>query len=186
MIIEFQGSKYPDLGLALAMEALNVDSIEFDRDRFGGIARLGANLIPLDQGGELMINYAGPKGVYPYVSAADAFYGNLASEEIAGKVVLIGSSAAGLYDFHQAVYDTNYPGVETLAVVTGSILEQNYIRRAAWEKEFALLLSIISGLGLALLFSWSSKLSQVSGGTLVWFLFQLYDMGLRGLRDGWS
>lgn len=171
LFIEFQGEVYPSLALALSMQGLDHSLVTLERDQFGMIARLDGLRIPVETGGEMLLNYPGPKGMYTYISASKIFQGTVAEEEITGKIVLIGSSATGLYDFHQTVYDTNFPGVETLAVAIGSIVEQQYIRGASWARQLSVILSCISGIGMALLFTYGNRLAQVVLGTLLWLLF---------------
>ncbi len=173
MFIRYEGKVAPSLALAVMMQAMGETQLNIGHDFLGAVATLGNNRIPLGPGGNLLLNYPGPQGAYSSVSAMKFMNGRVDRAEVEGKIVLVGSSAAGLYDFHQTIHDVNYPGIETLAVVAGTILEQNFLRIPEWEKTFSLILSLITGTGLAILFVAGDKPSNAVAGTVVWIAILL-------------
>ena len=69
--------------------------------------------------------------------------GRLPADYFAGKLVLIGSTAAGLYDLRRTPLDDLYPAVFILATAIDNLLNGEYLRQApAWS---------VSLLGIALL-----------------------------------
>ena len=91
----------------------------------------------------------GPKGgAFRYISAADVIKGRLADGELADTIVLIGTTAAGLYDLRATPVSSVYPGVEVHANIIKSILDDRYKYRPdyAAAAEFGMVL----GFGLLL------------------------------------
>ncbi|PWT89502.1 MAG: adenylate/guanylate cyclase domain-containing protein [Proteobacteria bacterium] len=82
--------------------------------------------LPTDRNGKLWVHFSEPERDI-YVSAKDVLEGRVAPERIAGKIVVIGTSAIGLLDIKTTPVDPSMPGVEIHAqlieaVLTGSIL----------------------------------------------------------------
>jgi adenylate cyclase len=173
LFIRYDGHVVPNLALAVIMQAMGVSRVEIEHDFLGAVAVVGGYRVPLGPGGNLLLNYPGPKGLYHSVPAMQFMNGRVNPAEVEGKIVVIGTSAAGLYDFHQTIFDVNYPGIETLAVVAGTILEENFLRTPEWGKKLSLILSLITGTGLAILFAVGDKPSQAIVGTVLWVAFLL-------------
>jgi adenylate cyclase len=105
--------------------------------------------IPVDGKGQLMINYAGPRNMYPYISAADIlsdspnaeieirerdqktgraithFKTVNKKEFLKDKLLIAGATATGIYDLRVTPFEENYPGVETHANVLSNILTEH-------------------------------------------------------------
>jgi adenylate cyclase len=82
--------------------------------------------IPTDKNGRVWVHFS-PHEHDIYVSAKDVLEGTVALDRIAGKLILIGTSAVGLLDIKTTPVDPAMPGVEIHAqlleaVLTGSIL----------------------------------------------------------------
>lgn len=127
--------------------------------------------IPTDGQGRMLINYAGPRMMFPHVSVSE-----LLSEsdqmEISQRVldsgsnewieknqtvdkksffkdkyILLGPTATGIFDLRVTPFDKkNYPGVETHANVLGNLLEKNFLK--PWVDERANMPFLILGLGI--------------------------------------
>lgn len=95
-------------------------------------AKLGSNLPPGDR---IPLNWRGPPGVYPHVSFSDIYLDTLRQtrsrhgDEFRGKIVFIGSSAAGLFDLRPTPVSTVHPGTEVLATALDNIMRGDHIRR---------------------------------------------------------
>lgn len=105
--------------------------------------------IPVDGQGHLMINYAGGRHMFPYVSAADllsdspdVFVEQQKLDPSTGrwnsvtmrvnkktffkdKILIAGATATGVYDLRVTPFEENYPGVETHANVLSNLLVEN-------------------------------------------------------------
>lgn len=113
--------------------------------------RVTGRRVPLDvRTGSLLINYPCPSGSYVTYSFADVLDGQVPPEEFAGKVVIVGATAPGLYDIRPAPYHAAgrlYMGVETNAAILHSLLSDRPLRRAGglgWLV-LGLLLGTLSG-----------------------------------------
>ena len=86
--------------------------------------------IPLNQRGQMLINYTGPRQTYPTYSAAFLLEGDYAPELFRDKIVLIGSSSETLQDIYPTPFSaTNLtPGVEIVANVVDTLLTGRYLR----------------------------------------------------------
>jgi adenylate cyclase len=93
-----------------------------------GITSLGIKgfQIPTDHNGQLWIHYA-PNDASLYVPAINVLEKNVAPDMIAGKLVLIGTSAVGLNDIKTTPVSRAMPGVEIHAQVLESALTGAFI-----------------------------------------------------------
>ena len=157
MLIEHNEVIYPNLALATIMAAQNLEEIELVEASVGTVLKFGDNRVPIDRDGMMLLRYPGPAKMHKYVSALDVLKGRVKEEQFRDKLVFVGSSAAGLYDFHHTVYDPNYPGVETLAVAAGNILNSRFIRQPYWGKTLSLILSLTTALIMTFIFAYVSK-----------------------------
>jgi adenylate cyclase len=58
-----------------------------------------------------------------YVSAVDVLKGRLKPDELANRVILVGTTVAGLKDLRASPVAIDYPGVEMHATMISSILD---------------------------------------------------------------
>ena len=77
--------------------------------------------IPTDPNGQLWVHY-GLHDPARYVSAKDVLEGRVPPERVAGKLVLVGTSAVGLLDLKTTPVDPAMPGVEVHAQVLENML----------------------------------------------------------------
>lgn len=118
----------------------------------------GLRTVPVDATGQMHIPYRGPGGpqggVFRYVSAAQVMAGGLPAGELAGKVVLIGTSATGLRDLAATPVGAVFPGVEIHANVVSALLDGRFITVPDYADGFAAgaAVLLIGGLALALNF----------------------------------
>ncbi len=106
--------------------------------------------VPLSAEGAVLINYCGPPGTVPAYSFADVLSGKHETD-LQDKIVLVGATAAGLYDMRPAPYRSQgrkFFGVETNANVVNTLLHGPALgdagRSLAWLA-LALLLGVIAG-----------------------------------------
>jgi adenylate cyclase len=83
---------------------------------------------------DLLLNWRGKPFSYQYVSFSEVFFDLLSSErkrpqdEFAGKIIVVGSSAAGLFDFKPTPMDRHFPGVEIIATAIDNVKHGDFIR----------------------------------------------------------
>ncbi len=88
--------------------------------------------IPTDAVGRVIIPYRGPGKSFDYISARDVLEGTADTEKIAGRIILIGSSALGIADLKAAPVAPVYPGVEIHANIIDGILHHRFSVQPSW------------------------------------------------------
>ncbi|MFN0191994.1 MAG: CHASE2 domain-containing protein [Aestuariivirga sp.] len=84
--------------------------------------------IPTDENGMIYVHY-GPHDPARFVSAADVAAGRVPPGRFAGRIVMIGTSAAGLRDLRATPVAEAMPGVEVHAQVIETVLSGTYLVR---------------------------------------------------------
>ena len=142
---------------SLALEAVRlqkgVDHVLIEHDERGitGV-RIGEDLVPTDSGGRLTINFrkSVPGSSYPRFSAADVLNETLAGDALRGRIVFIGTSAAGLRDLRATPIARDTSGVEIQANVVDNLLSGDALQHSL-DMRIAEFLAIILFGGLATL-----------------------------------
>ena len=133
LVIEYDGLLYPSLSLEMMRVAFDSARVTVQYDQKGVESiQVGDVQIPTDPFGRIQVNYRGGAYQYHYISAADVLSGRVEPEVIAGKIVLLGTSAAGLLDLRSTPFDSVYPGVEVHATILDNILNQDFIMKPMW------------------------------------------------------
>ncbi|MGM0680844.1 MAG: CHASE2 domain-containing protein [Thermodesulfobacteriota bacterium] len=164
---------YPSLALEIFRIARQERGITVHISRSGkwnrkdilGIS-VGEQFIPTDERGQLTINYRGPVKSFPYIPAADLLTDG-EQENLKGKIVLIGTSAAGLFDLRSTPFSSIYPGVELQAVTIDNLLKGDpliYDRYTEIGLTYAVI--VAGGLLLSALLAYTSALAGGLGGIL--------------------
>jgi adenylate cyclase len=100
--------------------------------------------IPIDRAGNVAIHYA-PRDPTRYISAADIVAGRFDRKRIAGHIVLVGSSAAGLNDLKATPISADMPGVEVHAQLIDQILQKDFLFRPDWAPGAEIFVALLFG-----------------------------------------
>ncbi len=124
MIMQAQGQTMPSLTFEILRVATGSGTILIKAEK-AGIKSLGVKgfQIPTDHNGQLWVHYA-RNDASIYVPAVNVLEKNVAPDMIAGKLVLIGTSAVGLNDIKTTPVSRAMPGVEIHAQVLESALDR--------------------------------------------------------------
>ena len=139
-VIALDGCLYPSLALQTAVRLLGIPPEQVAVAATQGID-LGKRFLPTDPHGRMVINYYGTAGTFPNVSIADIMDGSAPPERLRGKVVIVGATAAGIYDLRVTPMAAALPGVEKHAAVVASIMTGAIIRPVPLWMNLALLLT---------------------------------------------
>jgi len=122
MIMQAQGQTMPSLTFEMLRVATGSGTILIKAET-AGIKSLGIKglQIPTDHNGQIWVHYA-RNDASIYVPAINVLEKNVAPDMIAGKLVLIGTSAVGLNDIKTTPVSRAMPGVEIHAQVLESTL----------------------------------------------------------------
>lgn len=158
LLIQYQGNYYDSLALAMARAYLQQPTLmaEFAKlgssKRYSGLEslQLGHQHIPVDANVATLIPYRGRQGSFQYVSATDVLTNKVPLATLKNKIVLVGTTAAGLNDLRATPVQSAYPGVEVHANVIAGILDNNIKARPAYTLGAEFLQLLLTGLLLAL------------------------------------
>jgi adenylate cyclase len=157
-LINFNNKFYPSLSLAVAIDLLNVKNIELVPG--DGIYLDKKLKIPINEDGTMFINYRGGIGTYKYypyyLLFASQYLIETQQEPIIdpkvfkNKIVLIGSTAAGLMDLRVNPFSSVYPGVEIHANIIDNILSNSFLQIPPFYTNLIIMffLSLIIGLAI--------------------------------------
>jgi adenylate cyclase len=131
MVMEAQGVTMPSLSLEMLRVVTGTETILIKTDH-AGIKSINVKgfQIPTDLNGQLWVHFAhSDRSIY--VSPIDVLEGAVDPKKIKGKLVLVGTSAAGLNDIKTTPVAAAMPGVEIHAQVieaalTHAVLSQPY------------------------------------------------------------
>jgi len=171
LIIEMDGKLYPSLALAALMTAERAGFAIFTVTP-GGLEslRIKDTTVPLDAFGRMNIKYRGKGKTYPYISAKDILKSieeptpenqQDLFEKLSGKIVFVGTSAAGLKDLRATPLDPVYPGVEAHATIVDNILTENHVIRPDWAPGLEFMLVLAVGIVTSLLSTWARALFSI-------------------------
>jgi adenylate cyclase len=127
MVMLAQGKIMPSLSFDMLRVATGNSTILVRMDSAGikSVALPGFE-VPTDRNGQLWVHFA-PHDQARYVSAVDVLEGRVPADRFAQRLVIIGTSAAGLLDLKTTPNDPNMPGVEIHAQVLESILSNSML-----------------------------------------------------------
>ncbi len=157
VVVRHADQLYPSLGLEVARRFLHMEEVTLqtalvgDTEILEGIL-LGQSAIPTDSAGRIIIPYHGPWGSYRYIPATDVLRDQTADATFDNAIVLVGTTAQGLFDLRATPLQAVYPGVEVHANIITAILDDTFPMEPAWAAGADLVLTLLIGVSLALLF----------------------------------
>ncbi|HUE46765.1 MAG TPA: adenylate/guanylate cyclase domain-containing protein [Aestuariivirgaceae bacterium] len=139
--------------------------------RTGGVVsvRIGAFEVPTEPTGELYLHFTPPRAER-YVSAADVFDDARLRElvpVIEGRIMLIGTSAPGLFDVRKTPLGNSVPGVEVHAQAIEQIINGQFLLRHDWTRGLELLALALASLIVTVTTLWSgARMALLFGGVV--------------------
>lgn len=155
LLMSYKEEIFPSLALGALLNVLDSKQVLI-RTTSGGpeSMRVGSQQIPLDSRGQLLLNYRGPAKSFKYVSAGDILQDKVPPGTFEGKIVFVGTSAAGLKDIRSTPLDHIYPGVEAHATIIDNILTGDFLQRPDWALGLELSTVIAAGAISTLFLAW--------------------------------
>ena len=171
LVIRFNDTLYAPLSLK-AISAFLEAPLTIKVDDMGvSSIMVGNTPIPVDDRGELFINYRGPEHTFPHISATDILHDRVPEEMLRNKIVLIGATAIGIHDECVTPVAKVFPGPEVHLNIMDSILAHDFIYHPVWAAMFDLMILVLGGVFLALVLS---RAGALTGGLAAVFLFGGY------------
>ncbi len=113
--------------------------------------QIGNQTIPTDEKGQAIIPFIGKSFSFPYFSATDVLNEKIPKGALQGKIVFVGTSAAGLSDLRATAVQGVFPGVEIQATIADGILGNSFPYKPAWAHGVEIISTLILGLILVFL-----------------------------------
>ena len=143
--------------------------------------RVGDFEIPTEADGQMWIRFT-PEAKERYLPAWKVLNGEIGREELEGRILLIGTSAAGLLDLRATPLDASVPGVSLHAQAIEQILQGSFLQRPDFATAAELLYILVIGLLIAfLIYRMGALGSAVLGGAAVaavigisWYAFDAF------------
>jgi adenylate cyclase len=150
MVMMAQGQVMPSLSFEMLRVATGQSTILIRMDAAGirSVALRGFEM-PTDRNGQLWVHFA-PHDPARYVSAVDLLEGRVPADRVAQRLVLIGTSAAGLLDLKTTPNDPTMPGVEIHAQVLESILSKSVLS----QPSYAITAELFAALAMGVVIIW--------------------------------
>lgn len=204
LLLAFDGKLVPGLGAealrvaqgatTYVVRASNASGDEGFGTKSGITAvKIGALDVPTDAQGEVRVRFT-PTDPRRFLSAVAVLDGTVPREELEGRIVLVGTSAAGLMDTRATPIDAAVAGVEIQAQLIEHMVTGANLVRPDWARGAEMVLTAVLGLLLALVLPRVSALvAGVAGLGVVaalaagaWFAFTRLDLLLDPMGPGWA
>jgi adenylate cyclase len=143
--------------------------------------RIGDYEVPTEADGQMWIRFS-KQAKERYLPAWRVLNGEIGKEDIAGRLAIIGTSAAGLLDLRATPLEAAVPGVELHAQAIEQILQGSFLQRPDFATPAEMLYILVLGLLIALLiYRLGAMGSAVVGGIAVaavigvsWYAFDVF------------
>ena len=185
---------YESLGLATARVAMGATAVKpvflsATRHDYGTLDSVLLNTepnprrVPVEDFLKVQIDFrgtGGPEGGgFRYVSATDVLHKRLDFQDLADRIMLIGTTAPGLNDLRATPMNPEYPGVEAHANIVASILDGKFKQRPDYAPGYDLVQILLVGTILIVALSFLKPLPSiaatlVAGVAVIWFNFWAY------------
>ncbi len=155
-------STFPALGIALLARVAGKDGAPAPVVPVGAEGapetlqqiRVGDTFVlDVDDLGRVPLNYYGSYRTFPAWSATDVLHGRIPAEEMKGKIVLVGTTAAGTWDQRVTPFDDIAPGVITHATFVENVLRGELLEKSGPVFVLELALMLAMSVGLAWVFA---------------------------------
>jgi adenylate cyclase len=172
MLVEYKGAYYEPLSLAMVRVLLGMSSAAkrgattvslpkvvpgypaegiWSRG-YQGLEWLtvGPLRIPVDDRVTALVPYRGKQGSFKYLPAADVIQGKADPADLKGKIVLVGTTAPGLFDLRSTPVASVFPGVEIHANLIAGMLDQGIKQKPPYVLGAEIVLLLLTGVAMTL------------------------------------
>jgi len=171
LLIKYKNLIYPSLAFEMFRIATNTNKVIINYSK-AGVDDIEINdyKIPTDRFGRIFINYRGDKNTFPYISAVDVIKNNFDKNIVKNKFVIIGTSAAGLFDLRVTPYNSVFPGVEVHANIIDNLIKGDFIYKPDYAEVIDIFVIILVSLIVAIVIYFTDA--------IVSFLFIAFLVGI--------
>jgi len=160
-VIRFNGRYCVPLFLAMADAYLGRPPmiLRFDPDGVSGV-EIGAEKIPVNQRGDMLVHFRGKPGTMSYLSIADIIRHRVPMASLEHKAVLVGVTAHAIGDRVVAPVSSDFPGVEFQATAIDNVLAKDFIYSSLYLTALERVSAWLMGAGAALAAAFMTALSS--------------------------
>ncbi|MEC9362532.1 MAG: adenylate/guanylate cyclase domain-containing protein [Pseudomonadota bacterium] len=167
LLQQYDGAVYPSLALSLVRLALGDPPVElvFDPPEVRSSLhlerlRVGPLEVPVDGRVAAYVPYRGDNRTFTYISAVDVLRGEVVSpERLRNAIVLMGTTAAGLFDLRSTPVNKVFAGVEVHANLVSGMLDGRIRQKAPYYAGLEVVMHVL----IALLLAWAfARLSALA------------------------
>ncbi|MGH8830515.1 MAG: CHASE2 domain-containing protein, partial [Polaromonas sp.] len=134
LLINYYGKAVPSMSLLVAAKSLNLGPADI-RLNMGESVQIGKLVVKTDESALMLPQFYKGKDGRP-AFAVDSFYdvisGKIPASKYAGKIVIIGATAAGVGTQFPTPAGPGLSPAETIAHITSSILNEHFIVQPGW------------------------------------------------------
>ncbi len=147
LLYNFKGDYYESLSLAMVRTLVNADRIEpmFSDEKLEWL-KVGNYRIPVTEGGMAIVPYRGMQGSFPYIPATDILDRKPGKSVLENTIVMVGTSAPGLFDLRSTPLQSSFPGVEIHVNLIAGMLDQRIMKMPELSNAIEVLTMLIVGL----------------------------------------
>lgn len=180
LLVEHGGRYYPALSLAVLQAVAAEPMLDAFTARYGQsdlrveYLRAGPIAVPVDGALNALVPFRATARSFHYVSAVDVLQRRVDVDALKGRIVLVGTSAAGLADLVATPVGSSFPGVEVHANLITGMLDG----RIAHSPAYALGAQVAMVLGLGLMMLWAGDRLRPAATVAVFALAGLAALGL--------
>lgn len=146
LFTNFNDNSYASFAFQLFMDIKGVNSVNIEPGEKINLFSDGKLItsIPIDEKGNMLINYFGGFKTFRYISFFDVLMGEgrIPKEYFKDKIVLIGTSLPGLFDLRSIPVQSAFPGVEIHANILKTLLTDKFIFQLSELESFMLLIVV--------------------------------------------
>ena len=161
LVMRYQGGLYPSLALRTLMRAKSIKQAGLVA-RGGRLERITAGeiSIPVDGKGDVLLRMQADDLPFERISAQDVLEEKVDRQRVAGRILLVGTTALGLAPYHATPLGSLVPGVVYHAQMIDNLQNLRFFLVPSWQRWLELALIALFGLVSAFLVSWAQSLTS--------------------------
>jgi len=135
LMIEFEDMVFTSLAFEMYRIAMQTNKVTIKYNESGiEDVTLKSQHIKIDRYARVFLNFRGAFKSYKYISAYDVYTNSIKKEDIAGKFILIGTSASGLMDLRATPMDNVIAGVELHANLIDNLINNDMLSKPYYSE----------------------------------------------------
>lgn len=167
LVSRYQDELFASLSLEMVRQYLFLDEVMIHTETIAGQEHIeqltlgGQRALPTDGQGQLLIPFRGLSGSFPYIPAWQLLEEGHHHPELEGALVLVGTTAPGLFDLRATPVESVYPGVEVHANLMAAMLDEAFLLEPSWAPGANLFISGLAALILVVALPWLAPVWQM-------------------------